>query len=120
MAQAGDRVAVSHWPVAGQVPAFPVLLPAGQLVDVVVAISNDGAMRLPVLLKSEAAFGGDAVLQANLLGVVLGLGLMGATVCLISALTFRNRANWLVFAHSLWAFVMVAVISGYFLLRGGK
>jgi GGDEF domain-containing protein len=111
-AEAGDRVPLSRWPFLGQFPAFP--LPMGESpLEVIVTVSNDGPIEVPVLVKSDRTFREHRLLQANLLGVVLGLGLMGAVVCLITALTFRNRASWVLFAFAACSFLAVANMSGY-------
>ncbi|MBI5277324.1 MAG: diguanylate cyclase [Burkholderiales bacterium] len=111
-AEAGDLVPLSRWPFFGQFPAFP--LPMGETpVDVIVTVANDGPIDVPVLIKPDRIFREHRLLQANLLGVVLGLGLMGAMVCLLTATVFRNRAAWVLFAYAAGAFLMVANMSGY-------
>lgn len=111
-ARAGDRVPYSQWPFVNQLPAFPVLV-GPQPVELMVAVANDGVLDVPVLLKSDSRHREDDVLQSNLLGLIMGMGLMGVIACAISALTFRGSASWVLVAYAAWAFVMVATISGY-------
>lgn len=111
-ARAGDRVPYSQWPFVNQLPAFPVSVGA-QPVELIVAVSNDAVMDVPVLIKSDGRHREDDVLQANTLGMIMGVGLMGMIVCVVSALTFRTRASWVLVAYAAWAFVMVACVSGY-------
>lgn len=111
-AEAGDRVPLSRWPFAGQYPAFALTL-SEQPTELIVAAANDAPLALPVLLKTDADFLEGRLLQANLSGLILGLGLMGAVVSVISAVVLRRRASWVLALYAWWAFVLVLVVSGY-------
>jgi GGDEF domain-containing protein len=111
-AHAGDRIPYSHWPYRGQMPSFPLAIGSAPL-ELMVAVANEAAIDVPVLIKPDAQHRADDVLQANTLGLIMGLGIMGAVVCLVSALTFRGRASWVLVAYAAWTFVMVAAVSGY-------
>jgi GGDEF domain-containing protein len=111
-AEAGDRVPLSRWPFTGQFPAFPLAMSEEPL-ELIVTASNDAPMSLPIVIKTDAAYREGRLMQANVTGLAMGLGLMGAVFCLIAALTYRRRASWVLFGYAVWAFVLVACASGY-------
>lgn len=110
--EAGDRVPLSRWPFAGQFPAFALAM-SEQPLELIVTAANDAPMALPVLIKTDAAYLKSRLLQANLAGLILGLGLMGAVVSVISAVVLQRRASWTLVAYAAWAFVTVLLVSGY-------
>lgn len=111
-AEAGDRVPLSRWPFLGQFPAFALAL-TGQPLDLVVAMENGEPLAVTLWLRSDAGYRGAQFLQANFAGLAMGLGIMGALMSLVSAVTYARRANWMVLGYALWAVVVVASITGY-------
>jgi GGDEF domain-containing protein len=111
-AEAGDRVPLSRWPFYGQFPAFPIAM-TEQPVELIVTAANAAPMSLPIVVKTDAAYREGRLMQANLAGVVMGLGVMGAVVSLVAALAYRRRASWVLLGYSAWAIVLVACASGY-------
>ena len=110
-AEAGDRVPLSRWPFISQFPAFPIAMTEA-LQELIVTAVNDGELSVPVWIKSDPYYRERRLLQAQLIGVVMGLGFMGAVVSLISAVTIRARASWVLFAYASWALVWVGCMSG--------
>lgn len=111
-AEAGDRVPLSRWPFGGQYPAF-ILGLSDQPLELIVAATNDAPLALPVLIKTHAAYLQSRMLQANLSGMILGLGLMGAVMGVIFAVALPRRASWALVVYAVWIFVVVLVVSGY-------
>ena len=111
-AEAGDTVPLARWPFIGQFPAFAIPMDEHD-VDVIVLMHNDGAMQLPLILKTEKSYQEGKLRQANLTGFVMGMGLMTCVVCLISAVTLRTRAGWLLLLFSAWLVITVICATGY-------
>jgi GGDEF domain-containing protein len=111
-AEAGDRVPLSRWPFAGQFPAFALGM-SEQPLELIVTAANDAPLALPVLIKTHASYLRGRLLQANLSGLILGLGLMAAVVSVIAAFALRRRASWVLVVYACWAFVVVLLVSGY-------
>lgn len=111
-AQAGDRVALADWPFTGPNPAFSVPLDAGET-DLLVALRNEGPIEVPVLIRSDRAFSQARMRQSNLSGLVMGMGLMVAVVCLIGAIARRRGSAWVLFAYAVWVSLTVTSINGY-------
>jgi hypothetical protein len=114
-AVAGDRVPLSTWPFANQFPAFPITVTSDPL-DVMVAVRNSGRLQLPINLVPDADFRAHSVRRANLSGMVLGLGLGVAVVCLLSAGALRTRAHRLLAGLALWVLFTIACNNGYLAL----
>ena len=111
-AVAGDRIALSRWPFAGQFPAF--ILPLGrEPVDVVMAAANVGPLQVSAALLPDAAFRENGVRRANLVGMIMGLGLMVTVVSVLGALVTRRLANWLLALVSASMFLTIACLNGY-------
>ncbi len=109
---AGDRVALSRWPFVGQFPAIPVLV-REDAVDLIVTIANNGRMRAPVWIMADPAFREGQTRQANLSGLIMGLGLMVSVVCTIGGFLMGRRANWLLALLSIWTLLTVMCLNGY-------
>ncbi|MCW5648828.1 MAG: hypothetical protein KIS62_03700 [Ramlibacter sp.] len=111
-ALAGDLVAQSRWPFAGQSPAFPLTL--GQRpVDLMMVMANDSRGRVPGWLLTDPDFREYQVRQANLSGVIMGLGLMVVVVTVIGAVILGRRANWLLAVVAAWLLGTVLCLNGY-------
>lgn len=108
----GDRVALSRWPFAGQYPAVPVPLHGGP-VDLLVTLANDGAASMPVWIMADPAFREVQVRQANLSGLVMGLGLMVLVVTIIAALLLHGPGHWLLAGVAAWTLLTVMCLNGY-------
>ncbi|HSV48623.1 MAG TPA: 7TM diverse intracellular signaling domain-containing protein [Ramlibacter sp.] len=111
-AEAGDTVPLARWPFYGQYPAFSIVTHE-QEVDLIVMVRNSGTLRVPVWLKTEKAFQEGRLRQANVSGLVMGMGLMVAVVTLISAVTLRLAASWVLVGFSLWSVLTVCSVNGY-------
>jgi len=111
-AEAGDAVPLAHWPFSGPYPGFAIALDDEQ-VDLVISLRNDGRLRVPVWIKTEKAFQEGRLRQANLTGLVMGMGLMAAVVCLIAAVSVRVQAGWVLLAYALWVVLTVTCMNGY-------
>jgi GGDEF domain-containing protein len=111
-AEAGDRVPISQWPFLGQFPSFALAL-TEQPLDLIVMVENGETLGVPLWLRSDAGYRGAQFLQASFIGLAMGLGLMGALMSLVSAATFRRRADWMVLGYALWCLVVVISITGY-------
>lgn len=108
----GDRVALSRWPFAGQYPAVPI--PVRQApVDLLVMLANDGAVNTPVWIMADPAFREVQLRQANLSGLVMGLGLMVLVVTVIAAMLLHGRAHWLLAGVAAWTLVTAMCLNGY-------
>jgi hypothetical protein len=114
-AVAGDRIPLSTWPFANQFPAFPITVTSEPL-DVMVAVRNSGRVQVPVTLIPDAEFREHSVRRANLSGMVLGLGMGVAIVCLLGATTLRTRAHRLLAGLALWVLFTIACNNGYMAL----
>jgi len=112
---AGDRIPLSTWPFANQFPAFPITMTTEPL-EVMVAVRNSGRVQVPVTLIPDAEFREHSVRRANLSGMVLGLGLGVAIVCLLGATTLRTRAHRLLAGLALWVLFTIACNNGYMAL----
>ena len=110
-ALAGDRVALSRWPFMGPYPAFPLALDERPL-DLVVTLVNDGALHVPVRLLPDAAWREMHTRQAQVSGLIAGLGLMVLVICVISYFVLRRRANVLLAVVAGWAFFSIMCING--------
>jgi GGDEF domain-containing protein len=110
-AVAGDRVPLSRWPFVGPYPAFPLVLDE-RAVDVVVTAQNGGQLELPVLLLPDAAYRDLHTRQAQLSGVLIGLGLMVLVICTIAVAVLRRRANLALAGVSLWALFCIVCVNG--------
>ncbi|HVZ46860.1 MAG TPA: 7TM-DISM domain-containing protein [Ramlibacter sp.] len=111
-AEAGDRVPLARWPFFGQFPAFALTLTEAPL-QVMVVVENAQPEAVPIWLRTESAFVQARLLQANFAGIAMGLGLMGAVMCLVAAITYRRRASWMLFAYATWSLATVACNTGY-------
>lgn len=111
-AQAGDRVAQSLWPFTGPHPAFSVPLGAWET-DVLVQLRNSGRLEVPVLIRTDKAFNQARMRQSNLSGLMMGMGLMVAVVCLIAAVDRRRASAWILFAYAVWVGLTVTSLNGY-------
>lgn len=109
---AGDRVPMFRWPFRNQFPAFPVVLGA-QPLDLMIAVRNSGAMRVPLTLTADAQVREYGVRRASLSGVMLGLGVMTALVCLLGATLMRVPARWLLAGVTVWMLLTIAANNGY-------
>ncbi|MEO7548259.1 MAG: 7TM diverse intracellular signaling domain-containing protein, partial [Ramlibacter sp.] len=74
---------------------------------------NEGPLEVPVLIRTDKAFSQARMRQSNLSGLVMGMGLMVAVVCLIAAATRRRRSAWILFAYALWVGLTVSWLNGY-------
>lgn len=110
-ALAGDRVPLSRWPFVGPYPAFPLTLDERPF-DVIVTAQNDGRLELPVLLLPDAAYRDLQTHQAQLSGVVIGLGLMVTVICVIAVVVLRRRANLVLACVSAWALFCIMSVNG--------
>jgi GGDEF domain-containing protein len=110
-AVAGDRVPLSRWPFVGSYPAFPLVLDE-RPVDVLVTAQNEGRLELPVLLLPDAAFRDLHTRQAQLSGMLIGLGLMVIVICSIAVAVLRRRANLALAGVSVWALFCIACVNG--------
>ncbi|MGE0498128.1 MAG: 7TM-DISM domain-containing protein [Ramlibacter sp.] len=109
---AGDLVAMSRWPFAGQSPAFS--LPVGpHPLDLMVMVANNSRSRVPVWLMADATFRENQLRQANLSGVIMGLGLMVLVVTVMGAVLLGRRANWLLAGVAAWLLLTVLCLNGY-------
>ncbi|RYF41003.1 MAG: diguanylate cyclase [Comamonadaceae bacterium] len=111
-AEAGDRVALARWPFTGPNPAFSVPLEVGQT-DLLILLTNAGRLDVPVLMRTDKAFSQARMRQSNLSGLIMGMGLMVAVVCLIAAVTRRGRPAWVLFAYAVWVVLTVTSLNGY-------
>ncbi|RZJ23227.1 MAG: diguanylate cyclase [Haliea sp.] len=111
-AEAGDRVAQAQWPFTGPHPAFSVPLGTGQA-DVLVLLRNSGLLEVPVLLRTDKAFNQARMRQSNLSGLMMGMGLMVAVVCLIAAVARLRPSAWILFAYAVWVGLTVTSLNGY-------
>lgn len=111
-AMAGDLVPLSRWPFAGQSPAFVVTV-RDKPVDLMVMLVNATDARAPVWIMSDPVFRENQIRQANLSGVIMGLGIMVIVVTVIGGIVLRRRANWLLAGVSVWLLVTVASLNGY-------
>ena len=111
-AEAGDRVALANWPFTGPNPAFAVPLEATGT-DLLVALRNEGPLEVPVLVRTDKAFSQARMRQSNLSGLVMGMGLMVAVVCLIAAVTRWRSSAWILFAYSVWVGLTITSLNGY-------
>lgn len=109
---AGDRVPLSRWPFASQYPAFPIAVGYAP-VDVIVAVTNAGPLGVAVSILPDAEFRENQARSANLSGLVMGLGAMVTLVCLLGALSQRQRASWILAAVSGFALFTAACLNGY-------
>lgn len=108
----GDRVALSRWPFAGQYPAVPVPVHEAP-VDLLVTLANDGAANTPVWIMADPAFREVQVRQANLSGLIMGLGLMVVVVTVIAAMLLHGRVHWLLAGVAAWTQLTVICLNGY-------
>ncbi|MBI2771466.1 MAG: hypothetical protein HYX47_17710 [Burkholderiales bacterium] len=109
---AGDTLALSRWPFAGQSPAFA--FPVDERpVELMVMVANDAIARVPVWIMHDREFRENRVRQANLSGVIMGLGLMVVLVTVIGAAMFRKRAHWLLAGVAAWVMLTVVCLNGY-------
>jgi GGDEF domain-containing protein len=108
---AGDRVPLSRWPFVGPYPAFPLALDERPL-DLVVTVVNDGLLRVPVRLLPDAAYREMHTRQAQVSGLIAGLGLMVLVICVISYFVLRRRANVLLAAVAAWGLFSIMCING--------
>lgn len=111
-AEAGDSVPLSRWPFVGQFPSFTLSMSEEPL-ELIVTAANDAPLAVPVLVKTHAAYLKGRLMQSNLSGLILGLGLMAAVVCVVAAATLRRRASWVLVGYAGWVFVVVLLVSGY-------
>jgi GGDEF domain-containing protein len=109
---AGEQVALSDWPFSGQFPALPVVVgPEG--VDVMIALETQRTAEVPVTLSSDRVYREGRLLQANLAGFLLGLGLMVAMVCGLSAWSLKRRSSVYLAILALVAWIAAAANTGY-------
>ena len=109
---AGDRVPLSRWPFISQNPAF--LVTVGDVpVDLMVVVTNEATSRAPVWLVSDDAYREAQMRQANLSGVVTGLGVMVVVVALLGAAVQRRRANVLLAGVAVWVLITMLSLNGY-------
>lgn len=111
-AEAGDQVPLSRWPFVGQFPSFALGMSEEPL-ELIVTAANDAPLAAPVLIKTHATYLKGRLMQSNLSGLILGLGLMAAVVCVVAAATLRRRASWVLAGYAGWVFVVVLLVSGY-------
>lgn len=111
-AMAGDRVALSRWPFASQSPAVAIAM-REEPVELMVMVANASSLRVPVWIMSDQEFRENQIRQANLSGVIMGLGLMVLVVTVIGAVLLGRRANWLLTGVSAWVLATVMCLNGY-------
>ncbi|MEP6789846.1 MAG: 7TM diverse intracellular signaling domain-containing protein [Ramlibacter sp.] len=112
---AGDRMPLSLWPFAGQSPAFAFVVREAPI-ELMVMVANEAAARTPVWLMPDPQFRENRVRQANLSGLIMGLGLMVVVVTVIGAALQRRRANGLLAAVAAWIMLTVICLNGYMAL----
>lgn len=111
-ARSGDKVALSQWPFVSQFPAFSIAVDR-QPVQLVVALANDGQLQLPLRIMPDPLYQQRRLLQANLSGLMLGVGITVFLICALTTLPPRRREiQWLA-AYSAVAFLTMLCINGY-------
>jgi GGDEF domain-containing protein len=111
-ARAGDRVPLSQWPFLAQFPSFALPVSPRPL-DLMVALENNEPLGVALWLRTDGGYRAAQVLQSNFAGLAMGLGIMGALMCLVSAGTHKRRADWMVLGYALWSLMVVASVTGY-------
>ena len=111
-ARAGDRTPLSQWPFVAQYPSFPISVQDAP-VDLMVSAANTSPLPVAVLLLPDAAFRTSQIRNANLSGLVMGLGVMVTVVCLLGAFARRHRAAWLLAAVCGGTLLSVVCANGY-------
>lgn len=109
---AGDRVPLSRWPFVTQNPAF-LLTVRDAPMDLMVVVTNEATSRAPVWLVSDEAYREAQMRQANLSGVVTGLGVMVVVVAVLSASVQRRRASMLLVGVACWVLITMLSLNGY-------
>lgn len=112
-AVAGDRVPLSRWPFVAPFPAFPLRLDERPL-QLIVTARNAGRLELPVLIQPDPAYREAQTRQAQLSGLVAGLGVMVIVVCVISTFALRRRANLLLAVFAAWGLFTLLCFYGDF------
>lgn len=110
-AVAGDRIALSRWPFVASFPSFPVELDEASI-ELIVTAMNDGPVDAPVMIQPDVAYRAAQTRQAQVSGLVAGLGVMVVIVCLISAAALRPRSNALLAGFAAWALLALVSFSG--------
>ncbi len=110
--EGGDRVALSRWPFYGPFPAFALHV-ADQPVDLLVALDNQVDFQVPLQLLPQKQYVERRLRQANLSGIVMGMGLAVALVCLISAFDLRERPGWVLAAFAFGCVAGILLVNGY-------
>jgi two-component system, sensor histidine kinase LadS len=101
--EAGDRVALSHWPFAGPFPSFE--LPDGnERLQLVMEIEHRGKLNLPIEWLPDHVFRAGRLTHAFTFGSIAGLAAALALVCALATVLFRR--------------VEFAALCGYTLLTG--
>lgn len=111
-AVAGDQIPLSRWPFVSQSPAFTVMV-GEQPVDLMVMAANAAAARVAVWLMDDATFRANQTRQANLSGLIMGLGVMVVVVTTMGAVILRRRANALLAGVSAWLLFTIISLNGY-------
>lgn len=113
LALAGDTVAQSRWPFAGQFPAFPIDFSGQQPVHVVLAIANSGRLLAPLWLMPDPLYHERRLLQANLSGLMMGMGFTVMLICALTTWSQRRRDVVALTAFSAAAWLTVLFVNGY-------
>ncbi|TWO70090.1 diguanylate cyclase [Caenimonas sedimenti] len=111
-ARAGHRVPLADWPVYGQFPTFlPPMIK--RHLDLKIVVEDTATSNAHVAAWPRSRHDEVKLRQANLSGVVIGMGLMTLVICLISAFTQRTRSSGLGVAYAAIAVLTVIAFDDY-------
>jgi two-component system, sensor histidine kinase LadS len=113
-AQAGDTLALSQWPVLSQHPSF--LLPFETrpgVLDVIVAMQNDGFAETTVLLSSDRESREHRILQASIAGLLIGSSALTLMVSLLLFAISRSAAYAHLVAFCACVTLTALALTGY-------
>ncbi len=105
LAEAGDHVPVSKWPVPARYALMPLQVSAEGPTQYVVAIRSNTSFSAPLQLVTESGFNQREQRVSLLLGMLFGLGLLVAVYSALSAIVLRHWGyGW----YALYAFMATA------------
>ncbi|MBK9235910.1 MAG: diguanylate cyclase [Rhodoferax sp.] len=109
---AGDRVAVTDWPVIGLYPKFSVRIDARSTRDLYLQVRNFKGLVLPIRIDNAQSHAQWRDLEYSVLGLVIGALLMLSAWCAGQYAQRRNRVEGWFTVYGLLIAVVIATLSG--------
>jgi hypothetical protein len=113
-AEAGDKVALSKWPIVGQFPTFVLHFnDAPSTIDVLIVMQNTGTGSTAVHLNTDRESREHRLLQASAAGMLIGASAMVWIISLLLFLMYRNQSSVCLLVYCTTIVVGTSVFNGY-------